>query len=223
MHKFFTALALALLLAFSAPVLAASPEETLRSAMDEMLKVLQTSAAKGTPEYQQERAQLEKIIRSIFDFEELSARAVGLHWKRFTQEQKKDFSQAFADLLGAKYLDRIQAYNNEQIIIGDMRTSARGNVEIASEVVQQDKRIPIAYRMTETPQGWRVYDVIVEGVSLVKNYRTQFMEIMVNGKPEDLIKAVREKASSTQSRSSRHFYDIPQGGRAVCMLYHIVN
>jgi len=220
MFKALTSLALIALLVLPASVLAATAEETLRDTMDDILQVLKEPAQKGTQAYQEERSKLEQIINDIFDFQELSARAVGLHWKRFSDEQKQEFAKAFADLLGQKYLDRIQSYKNERIVFGEMRTSARGNVEIQTRVVQDDKEIPIAYRMTETAQGWRVYDVIVEGVSLVKNYRTQFMEIMVNGSPEDLIQAVKKKSSSTSSSGTP--WQAPgalQGGKAVCMLY----
>lgn len=224
MNKVILALGLLALLALPALGHAATAEETLRSTLDEMLDVLEQPAKKGTPDYQKEREQLKKIISDIFAFDELSARAVGLHWKSFSPEQKEQFIKAFSDLLGAKYLDRIQSYNNERIVLGDIRTSSRGNVEIQSLIVQSDKEIPIAYRMTETDKGWRVYDVIVEGVSLVKNYRSQFMEIMVNGKPEDLIKAVRDKANATRSGSASSLYpDILQGGKVICSLFYAMH
>lgn len=224
MKQVILALALLAVLALPATGQAATAEETLKSTLDEMLSVLKQPADKGTPQYQKERKQLETIISGIFAFDELSARAVGLHWKRFSPEQKEQFIKAFSDLLGAKYLDRIQSYNNERIILGDKRTSSRGNVEIQSVIVQSDKEIPIAYRMTETDEGWKVYDVVVEGVSLVKNYRSQFMELMVNGKPEDLIKAVRDKANASKSRgSSLIFPDMLQGGKVICSLFYAMH
>lgn len=172
---------------------AQTAQETLKNTIDEMLSVLSTPAKKGTPAYQTERDKLMQIIGGIFDFEELSARAVGVHWKRFSDAQKQEFIKDFSGLLRGKYLDRIQAYSNESVEYGDIRTSSRGNVEVHTRIVQSNNTIPIAYRMTETDTGWKVYDVVIEGVSLVKNYRSQFMEILVNGKPEDLLSALKKK------------------------------
>lgn len=221
MKKIIASLTLALCLLLPVTVQAATALETLQGVIGEMLDVLKEPAQPGTPAYAQERQQLEKVIKNIFDFNELSARAVGLHWKRFSPEQKEQFVQAFSDLLGAKYLDRIQAYKNERVLYGEVRTSSSGNVEVQSVIVQGDKQIPIAYRMTETANGWRVYDVIIEGVSLVKNYRTQFMDIMVNGKPDELIEAVRKKASAAKSGTSEFIPGSAQGGRVICMLYYV--
>ena len=198
-------LLLALLVTLLAPPQAFGddPQTTLKSSIDAMLQVLQEPGAKGTAKYQQDREALTVIIKDVFDFHELSARAVGLHWKRFNPEEQEQFVQAFTDLLSATYMDRIQAYKNEQVIYGAMRQSETGNVEIDSIVVQGAKRIPMSYRMTQTAKGWRVYDVIIEGVSLVKNYRTQFLEIMVNGTPADLINAVRTRVGTARSGSLR--------------------
>ena len=185
---------------------AESAEETLRSSIDKMLGVLKDDAKKGSEEYARQRKELRVIIDGIFDYQELSSRTVGLYWKRFSPEQKQQFVVAFTDLLGSKYLDTIQSYTNERVEIVGQRESSSGNVEISTNIIAGGKSIPMAYRMTNSSGGWRVYDVVIEGVSLVKNYRSQFMEIMVNGKPEDLIEAVRKKSASA-------FLDLPPATR----------
>ena len=224
MKKLVCALALLSVLAMPQHLIAAAAQETLESTISDLLQVLKNKTEEGTPEYQQQREELVRIIDKIFAFDELSARAVGLHWKRFSPEQQDTFIQLFSELLGDKYLDRIQSYNNERVIYGDVRKSSSGNEEVQTLIVQENKEIPIAYRMTQTNQGWKVYDVVIEGVSLVKNYRTQFMDIMVNGKPEDLIEAVRKKVTATKSGSS--FWklpDEPRGSKCICMLMYAIN
>ncbi len=183
---------------------AETPEEALQNTIDRMLEILKVRASKGSAGYGEQRQQLRQVIDQIFDYKELSSRTVGPHWKQFTPEEQDRFIQAFTTLLSAQYLDRIQAYNNERVEFLAQRGSSSGNVEIETRVIQDNRVIPMAYRMVQTGQGWKIYDVIIEGVSLVKNYRSQFMEIMVNGKPEDLIRAVQQKVQQTSSGATLH-------------------
>lgn len=144
------------------------------------------------------REKVEHEVRDIFDFEEFSARTAGLGWKNFTPDQRSRFSNAFADLLLATYLDKIDGYNGEKIrYTGEVGSSdARGErVEVRTELTLKDgKSIPVAYRMLVKNGAWCVYDVLVEGVSLVKNYRTQFQDILNRGTPDELIQRVLQKA-----------------------------
>ncbi len=141
---------------------------------------------------------IEKEVYAIFDFEEFSMRTAGQRWKSFSPDQQKTFSDAFAELLFSTYLDRIDGYNGELIAyIGEVGNKSGSRVEVRSIVtLQENQKIPVAYRMLVKNGKWRVYDVLIEGISLVKNYRTQFGDILSKSSPEELTARIRERATA---------------------------
>lgn len=148
------------------------------------------------------RQQIEDEVLHIFDFQEFSARTVGGPWRNFSDATKKRFSSAFADLLLITYLDKIDGYNGEQVaFIGEKSSSKGDRTEISTEVTMKDKtRVPVAYRMMPKNGVWCVYDVLIEGVSLVKNYRTQFQDILAKGDAEALIARVEAKVDELRAQ-----------------------
>ena len=181
------------------------PMDMLKQTIDQIIQVLNTPGLRS-PDKKAELAQeVKNIVDKIFDYEELSQRTVGIHWKKFSPEQKKEFVKAFTQLLDANYLDRALAYTGGKVTFTGERRSKSGNVEITTNVFFGNDQIAMAYRLKKTDQ-WKVYDIIVAGVSLVKNYRAQFQQMMANGSPEDLITAVKKKAQeirdSKQVKSS---------------------
>jgi phospholipid transport system substrate-binding protein len=152
---------------------------------------LKAPAAKETKE-----KKLWTIIDAVFDYSELSARTLAQYWKTFTPEQQKEFIRLFGKLLGNTYMDRIMAYSNEKVVFGKTAQLSDNISEVQTEVVTASKSVPISYRMILKDGHWRVFDVVIEGISLVQNYRTQFREILQNKSPEDLIKILREKVHS---------------------------
>ncbi len=142
------------------------------------------------------RLQIEDEVYHCFDFAEFSARTVGQAWQTFTQEQRNAFTDAFAELLFSTYLSQIDGYNGEQVrYTGSRANDAGTRVEVSTELSMQDGRvIPIAYRMMPSKGTWVVYDVFVEGVSLVRSYRTQFQDILSRSTPDELTARVRERA-----------------------------
>ena len=133
------------------------------------------------------------ILDGVFDYTELSKRTLAQHWKQFSPDQQEEFTRLFGKLLGGVYMDRIIAYKDEKVVFGKVTNLSDKTAEVQSEVVQSSKSIPIHYRMISENGEWRVYDVVIEGVSLVQNYRSQFREILTNKSPEDLLKMLREK------------------------------
>ena len=142
------------------------------------------------------RRQIEDEVYHIFDFTEFSARTVGQRWSTFTPQQQKKFSDAFAELLLCTYLGKIDGYNGEKVaFVGERANQAGDRVEQKTLLTMKDgKKIPVDYRMMPKNGGWCVYDVIVEGVSLVKNYRTQFQDILQTSSPDELTARVKTKA-----------------------------
>jgi phospholipid transport system substrate-binding protein len=185
-------LAIMLLLPFEA--LAAGAKETVEAQITKMLARMQEPSFKGLSR-DAKIAEIEQIINEVFDFEELSRRTLGRDWKKFTPEQQKEFVSLFEQILQNVYADRILAYTSEKIEFGKETQLKKGRAEVESYIITLDnKRIPLFYRLTNKSGQWRVYDVIIEGISMIKNYRGQFREMLKTKKPEDLLKTMREKA-----------------------------
>lgn len=142
------------------------------------------------------RQQVEDEVFHVFDFSEFSSRTVGPRWRTFSPDEKKRFSNAFAELLFNTYLNKVTGYNGEQISYTGERADQSGDrVEIRTAITMKNgKKTPVFYRMLPVDGTWRVYDVIIENISLVKNYRTQFQDILNTATPDQLIERIRQKA-----------------------------
>ena len=151
------------------------------------------------------RQQIEDEVLHIFDFGEFSSRTVGPRWHTFTPAQKKAFSDAFADLLISTYINKIDGYNGEQVLYTGEVASAKGDrVEVRSVITMKDgKKVPVAYRMLPKNGKWMVYDVLIENISLVKNYRTQFQDILNTESPENLIARIKAKAVEVRQEHAK--------------------
>jgi phospholipid transport system substrate-binding protein len=158
-----------------------------------MLAKMQTPEFKGLQK-DGKINEIRTIINEVFDWQELSRRTLGREWKKFKPDQQKEFVSLFEELLQNIYADRILAYTSEKIEFGKETELKKGRVEVESYIITKDnKKVPLFYRMTDKSGQWRVYDVVIEGVSMVKNYRGQFREILSKKKPEDLLQTLRDK------------------------------
>ena len=146
------------------------------------------------------RQQIEDEVLHIFDFKEFSSRTVGPRWGTFSPAQQQQFSDAFAELLLNTYLSKIDGYNGEQVVYTGEVSSPKGDrTEVRTIITMKDsKKVPVAYRMLPKNGSWLVYDVLIENISLVKNYRTQFQDILNTGSPDQLIARVKAKAQEVR-------------------------
>jgi phospholipid transport system substrate-binding protein len=184
---------LAVLLILPLPVFAAGAKATIETQINKMLAKMQTPEFKGLQK-DGKINEIRTIINEVFDWQELSRRTLGREWKKFKPDQQKEFVSLFEELLQNIYADRILAYTSEKIEFGKETELKKGRVEVESYIITKDnKKVPLFYRMTDKSGQWRVYDVVIEGVSMVKNYRGQFREILSKKKPEDLLQTLREK------------------------------
>jgi phospholipid transport system substrate-binding protein len=172
---------------------AASPKETVEKGVNEVLTNLTDSAFKAKSKDEQIEV-IGAIIDKIFDFEELSRRTLGREWKKMSTAQQKEFVPLFRQLLQGVYADRLLAYSDQKVVFDKETMLKKGRAEVQSYLQTSDgNKIPLFYRLTDKSGQWRVYDVIIEGVSMVKNYRTQFREILAKDSPEKLLQILREK------------------------------
>jgi phospholipid transport system substrate-binding protein len=186
-------LLLAVLLILPSTVMAGAAKDTVQKQVDKMLAKMQTPEFKGL-DRDAKLTEITNIINEVFDWEELSRRTLGREWRKFSPDQQKEFISLFKKLLQGVYADRILAYTSEKIEFDKETELKKGRVEVESYIITTDnKKIPLFYRMTNKSGNWRVYDVVIEGVSMVKNYRGQFRQILSKEKPEDLLQTLREK------------------------------
>jgi phospholipid transport system substrate-binding protein len=184
---------LAVLLILPLQVLAGGAKDTVKGQIDKMLAKMQTPEFKGLQK-DAKLTEISNIINEVFDWQELSQRTLGREWKKFSPDQQKEFVTLFEKLLEGIYADRILAYTQEKIEFGKETELKKGRVEVESYIITTDnKKVPLFYRMTNKSGQWRVYDVVIEGVSMVKNYRGQFRQILSTKKPEDLLQTLRDK------------------------------
>jgi phospholipid transport system substrate-binding protein len=176
---------------------AATPKETVEAGVNKLLKTLGDPAFKAKPE-DERIAIIGKEIETVFDFQELSRRTLGREWKKMKPAQQKEFVQLFRELLQGVYADRLLAYSDQKIIFGKETMLKKGRAEVQSYLQTSDgKKIPLFYRLTDKSGSWKVYDVIIEGVSMVKNYRTQFRQILAKDSPDKLLQVLRDKVNKT--------------------------
>jgi len=186
-------LLLAVVLILPVPVHADDAKAMVEGQIDKMLAKMKEPAFK-TLSRDDKLAEIRKIINEIFDYKELSERTLGRDWKKFKPEQQTEFIDLFSKLLEDVYADRILAYTHEKIEFGKETELNKGRVEIESYIITLDnKKVPLFYRTSNSTGQWRVYDVVIEGVSMIKNYRGQFRQILSKKKPEDLLQTLREK------------------------------
>ena len=170
------------------------PMDALREPLDTALKILQDPRYRAGSEKEAQKEKLWEIIRRVFDFEGITERAVGRNWSRFSPEQKKQFTDVFTTLLGNSYLNKIQGnFHNEKVefLSQEMLTEAKARVK--TKIIRQVDSIPVDYSVRPIAGAWRIYDVNIDGVSLVQNYRSQFDQILSKDPPDVLIERVRSK------------------------------
>jgi phospholipid transport system substrate-binding protein len=188
------ALAVAGLALAASPARAGTPLDQLRLQVDRVLKVLDDPELKKPDKAKDRRLAVRKIANDIFDFSETAKRSLGRHWQARTPAEQSEFVLLFSDLLERSYLSKIELYGGEKIqYLSDAVENGDQAKVLTKIVARQGSEIPIEYRMHKKGERWLVYDVMIEGVSLVSNYRTQFNKIIQTGSFEDLIQKLRTK------------------------------
>ncbi len=185
----------ACLLVLGAAPEAAAPDPTaqIKASTDRVLQILQNPALKGAAKASQRRAAIRQVTEEIFDFNEMARRALAQHWRSLTDEQRKEFARLFSDLVEQSYMSKIELYSGEPIrypgakVEGDLAT-------VSTQIITKNgTEVPIDYRMLKRGSRWYVYDVNIEGVSLVNNYRPQFDAIMRSSSFDGLVKKLKDR------------------------------
>ncbi|MBP8696953.1 MAG: ABC transporter substrate-binding protein [Syntrophobacterales bacterium] len=178
------------------PARAATPLETVRAEVNKVLEVLRNKSLKE----EVKREKLRALYGEMFDQEELSKWSLGRNWNKLSESQRREFLPLFQQVLEKTYGDRILAYSDERIVF-DKEVPISGNrVEVQTRAITKSKEIPMHYRVFKDKSGkWKCYDVVVENVSLVMNYRSQFNEILAKNDAEELLNILRKKVKDQKS------------------------
>ena len=194
-YRLVVALAALALWVLPLPALAATAKETVEVQVNKVLKALADPAFKDQTR-DAKIVKIRSIVNEIFDYTELSRRTLGREWTKFNAPQQDEFIRLFSDLLEKTYADKLLSYSNEKVVFDKESMLREDQAEVTSNVLTADgKKIPLDYRMIRKEAGWRVYDVIIEGISLVKNYRDQFRDILAKDSPEEVLKMLRDKVA----------------------------
>jgi phospholipid transport system substrate-binding protein len=175
------------------PAWAGPATDQLKEAIDRVVKTLEDPALKGAGKTVDRRQAVRKIATDIFDFPEMAKRSLGRHWQTLSEQDRKEFVALFTDLLERSYIARIESYGGERIAYSNERVE--GDVATVSTkiVTKNGTEVPVDYRMLKRGDRWLVYDVNIEGVSLINNYRTQFNKIIQTSSYADLVNRMRTK------------------------------
>ncbi len=186
-------LSIIILLLFSLPVYAGPPLDTVQANVNKVLEVLRDPKLKAASAKEIEKEKLRLIYERMFDDVELSKRTLAKKWNSLNVAQRKEFVLLFRQVLEKAYIDKILAYTDEKIVFARETMVSGTQAEVQTKIVTSSKEIPISYRVLLKDGAWKVYDVVIENVSLVLNYRTQFNDILTKNTPEQLLETLRKK------------------------------
>jgi len=177
---------------------AGAPTDSMKATIDEVLRIIRDKELKPPGKAEERRQQLEQIVGARFDYQEMSKRALGAPWNGLSEEDKQEFVGLFRTLLTNSYADKIETYSGEGVHYLNERTE-KDYAEVRTKVLSGKTEIPLDYRLINRVDGWRVYDVVVDGVSLVNNYRGQFTKILRATSYADLVDQLRKKSDKLKS------------------------
>ncbi len=189
-------IAVALLVLALAPGAMAGPAaDRLKPEIDRVIATLDNPALRGPSKTQERRQTIRSITDGVFDWTEMSRRALGRHWAPRTPAEQQEFTALFRDLIERAYVSKIERYNGEPIaFVGESIDGNQATVRTRI-TTKQNQEVPIDYRMNRQGDRWLIYDVLVENISLVGNYRTQFDGIIKTSSYEELVKRLKARAS----------------------------
>ena len=177
-----------------------SPTEAVRGTVSRVLSILEDPLLKDAAKLKPRRRMLEEVIAGRFDYAEMSKRALAAEWTPLTETQRTEFVELFKRFLSDRYAEKIEGYSGQQVVYLSERIEGT-YAEVRTELRSEKTTIPMDYRLLLKEGRWHAYDIIVDGVSLVKNYRSQFQKIIHESSYEELVKKVRER-TLTETRTT---------------------
>ncbi len=190
------------LLLVPAPSRAGEPTDQVRGAIDRVLEILKKKDLQAKERRAERRTLLREEISKAFDFDEMAKRSLGPAWRQRTPEERKEYVALFRQVLENSYLGKVESYQGEKIrYVKDSVEEGRFATVETLIVTGKGQEIPLNYRMVKEKSDWRVYDVVIEEISLVNNYRSQFSGILQKSSFQDLLARLKEMVKTSESSS----------------------
>ena len=199
--KALSTVGLAILLLVQPVWLAAGvPGDQVRQTTDKLLAILKDPQLKGESKKNERRDKLREVIYQRFDFTEMARRSLGSEWRRRSAEEQKEFVKLFTGLLERTYLDNIESYNGEKFRYLKEQED-NNHAEVDTKIIDnKGQEFSINYRLHKVNGDWKVYDVVIEDISLVNNYRSQFNRVLATSSYEELVNRMKGKTLSAPAR-----------------------
>jgi phospholipid transport system substrate-binding protein len=193
----FVTFILAMCLGFAASAQAGEPLEVVRTAVDKAVQILKDPKLQAKDKKTERIDRLREVLSPIFDYDEMAKRALGAHWRRRTPAEQEEFVVVFRDFLERVYSDKIDLYGGERVLVG-RETIDADFAQVETTIINlKGEEIAVVYKLRRGNGQWKVYDAVVENISLINNYRSQFDRVISSASYEELIKRLREKLDST--------------------------
>jgi phospholipid transport system substrate-binding protein len=186
---------LLLILGIAVPGLAGEPTDQVQQTTDKILSIVSDPILKAASKAEERRKRIRSAVDERFDWEEMARRSLARHWAQRTDEEKKEFIRLFGELLEQTYLDKVEAYSGEKVQYEGETIDRDYAVVKVKIITKKNVDIPVEYRLKKKGNDWLVYDISIEGVSLVNNYRTQFNSILSGSSYGELVKRLKAKAT----------------------------
>jgi phospholipid transport system substrate-binding protein len=193
MRRGVTAAALIAMMVVGSAAHAGAPTDQLKGATDRVLKLVQDPELKRPEKTEERRKQIRAVANEVFNWRETGKRALGRHASACTAQQRDEFTPLFADLIDRSYVGKLDLYSGERIVYAGESIEADQATVRTKLITKSGTEIPIEYRMQKEGDRWRVYDVSIEGVSLVGNYRSQFNRVIQQSNCGELVKKLKTK------------------------------
>ena len=174
---------------------AAGPTEQVRATVDKVFVMVNNPNLKSPAQKKDRRVRLAEIIYPRFDFAEMAKRSLGPHWTRRTPEEQREFVKLFAELLGRSYADRIESYSSQNVLY-TREVEDKNYAEVDTTIISdKQERVSINYKLHSVDKEWKVYDLVIEDISVINNYRSQFNRVIARSSFEELVRKLKEKQS----------------------------
>jgi len=196
MKRGIAVLVVAVVFLLSPQVYGDAPLDVVQTNVNKVFDVLRDPKLKAASMKEAKKEKLRVIYYGMFDEVELAKRTLARNWNKLNDAQRKEFVQLFHQVLEKAYADKILAYSNEKVVYVKEVPLAANQVEVQTKVITASKEVPISYRVIKLGGQWKVYDIVIENISLVMNYRTQFNDILAKNTPEQLLDILRKKVKA---------------------------
>jgi phospholipid transport system substrate-binding protein len=195
--KIFAALVLGLIfLSASGAAMAGAPTDEVRDTVDKVLAIVREPQPASEGDRTARRDKLREVISQRFDFAEMARRSLGRSWRRLNAEQQEEFVRLFTRLLEDSYLDKIEYYQGEKVRYG-RESQDNDYAQVDTRIIAKDgKDYSVNYRLLNANGTWKVYDVVIEDISLVNNYRAQFNHVLAKSSVDELLNRMRQRTIS---------------------------